>query len=105
MRAPDQRSDAACIHVAQMEDMAMRNFDLTPLWRSTVGFERLFHLIDDSLRVTDGDNYPPYNIERTCEDSYRISLALARFTPDEGTVTDEQNILTDGRPNSDARWQ
>jgi molecular chaperone IbpA len=72
----------------------MRNFDLTPLWRSTVGFDRLFDLIDDSLRLTDGDNYPPYNIERTGEDSYRISLALAGFKPDEVTVTAEQNMLT-----------
>jgi molecular chaperone IbpA len=94
MPAPDQRSDAACIHVAQVEDVAMRNFDLTPLWRSTVGFDRLFDLIDDSLRLTDGDNYPPYNIERTGEDSYRISLALAGFKPEEITVTAEQNMLT-----------
>jgi molecular chaperone IbpA len=72
----------------------MRNFDLTPLWRSTVGFDRLFDLIDDSLRLTDEDNYPPYNIERTGEDSYRISLALAGFKPDEFTVTAEQNMLT-----------
>lgn len=46
-----------------MEDVAMRNFDLTPLWRSTVGFDRLFDLIDDSLRLTGENNYPPYNIE------------------------------------------
>ena len=72
----------------------MRNFDLTPLWQSTVGFDRLFDLIDDSLRLMDGDNYPPYNIERTGEDGYRISLALAGFTPDEVTVTAEQNMLT-----------
>ena len=71
----------------------MRNFDLTPLWRSTVGFDRLFDLIDDSLTLTDGDNYPPYNIERTGEDNYRISLALAGFKPDEITVTAEQNVL------------
>src|ERR1700704_1129494 len=72
----------------------MRNFDLTPLWRSTVGFDRLFDLIDDSLRLTDGDSYPPCNIESTGEDSYRISLALAGFKPDEVTVTAEQNMLT-----------
>jgi molecular chaperone IbpA len=72
----------------------MRNFDLTPLWRSTVGFDRLFDLIDDSLRLAGEDNYPPYNIERAGEDEYRISLALAGFTPDEITVTAEQNVLT-----------
>jgi molecular chaperone IbpA len=72
----------------------MRNFDLTPLCRSTVGFDRLFDLIDDSLRLAGEDNYPPYNIERAGEDEYRISLALAGFTPDEITVTAEQNVLT-----------
>jgi len=76
-----------------VEDVAMRNFDFTPLWRSTVGFDRLFDLIDESLTLTDGDNYPPY-IERTGEDSYRVSLALAGFKPDEITVTAEQNTFT-----------
>jgi Molecular chaperone (small heat shock protein) len=77
-----------------MEDVAMRNLDLAPLWRSTVGFDRLFNLIDDSLRLTGEDNYPPYNIERTGEDEYRISLALAGFMPEEITLTAEQNMLT-----------
>jgi molecular chaperone IbpA len=73
----------------------MRNFDLTPLWRSTVGFDRLFDLVDDSLRLTGEDNnYPPYNIERAGEDEYRISLALAGFMPEEITLTAEQNMLT-----------
>ena len=72
----------------------MRNLDLAPLWQSTVGFDRLFNLIDDSLRVTGEDNYPPYNIERTGEDEYRISLALAGFMPEEITLTAEQNMLT-----------
>jgi len=72
----------------------MRTFDPTPLWRSTVGFDRLFDLIDSSLSVAGDDNYPPYNIERTGEDIYRISLALAGFTSEEVTVTTEQNLLT-----------
>jgi molecular chaperone IbpA len=72
----------------------MRNFDFTPLWRSTVGFDRLFDLIDESLTSTDEDNYPPYNIERTGEDSYRVSFALAGFKPDEISVTAEQNTFT-----------
>jgi molecular chaperone IbpA len=72
----------------------MRNFDMTPLWRSTVGFDRLFDLIDDSLRLTGEDNYPPYNIEKVGDDEYRISLALAGFMPEEITVTAEQNMLT-----------
>jgi molecular chaperone IbpA len=71
----------------------MRNYDLTPLWRSTVGFDRLFDLIDDTMRWSE-DNYPPYNIERTVEDAYQISLAVAGFTPDEIAITAEQNVLT-----------
>ena len=72
----------------------MRTYDLTPLWRSTVGFDRLFNLIDDSMRWTGADNYPPYDIERTGEDNYRISLAVAGFTPEEIAITAEQNMLT-----------
>jgi molecular chaperone IbpA len=73
----------------------MRTFDPTPLWRSTVGFDRLFDLIDESLRWSGEDNnYPPYNIERIGEDHYQIALALAGFTPEELTITAEQNVLT-----------
>lgn len=72
----------------------MRTFDPTPLWRSTIGFDRVFDLLDQSPHWTAEDNYPPYNIERTGEDHYRISLALAGFSPDEVTITAEQNVLT-----------
>jgi molecular chaperone IbpA len=72
----------------------MRTFDPTPLWRSTIGFDRLFNLLDDSTRWASEDNYPPYNIERTGTDHYRIALALAGFTADEVSVTAEQNVLT-----------
>jgi len=73
----------------------MRTFDFTPLWRSTVGFDRLFNLLDESSRWTaEENNHPPYNVERTGEDHYWISLALAGFKPDEVTITAEQNVLT-----------
>lgn len=72
----------------------MRNFDLTPLWRSSVGFDRLVDLIDESARWMAEENYPPYNIERIGEDHYQISLALAGFTPDDVAITAEQNVLT-----------
>lgn len=72
----------------------MRNYDLTPLWRSTVGFNRLFDFIDNSMPWTGEDSYPPYDIERHGEDHYRISLAVAGFTPDDITITAEQNTLT-----------
>ena len=72
----------------------MRNQELSPLWRSTVGFDHLFDMIDASLRPAEDDNYPPYNIERTGPDDYRISLALAGFRPSDVTITAEQNLLT-----------
>ena len=72
----------------------MRTFDFAPLWRSTVGFDRLLNLLDDSTKWTGEDNYPPYNIERTGEDHYQISLALAGFAPEDVTITAEQNVLT-----------
>jgi molecular chaperone IbpA len=72
----------------------MRNVNLTPFWRSSVGFDRLFDLLDENLRLEPEDNYPPYNIARTGDDSYRVSLAVAGFSPDEITVTAQQNLLT-----------
>jgi len=72
----------------------MRTFDFAPLSRSTIGFDRLFDLFDESLRHTTDDGYPPYNIERTGEDAYRITLALAGFSAEDVTVTAEQNTLT-----------
>ena len=72
----------------------MRTFDPAPLWRSTIGFDRLVDLLDQSTRWTANDTYPPYNIERSSEDNYRISLALAGFSPNEVTITAEQNMLT-----------
>ena len=72
----------------------MRTFDPTPFWRSTVGFDRLFDLMNESARWSGDVAYPHYNIEREGEDHYRISLALAGFRPDELTITAEQNVLT-----------
>ncbi|MGY4568477.1 MULTISPECIES: Hsp20 family protein [Bradyrhizobium] len=69
-------------------------FDFAPLWRSTIGFDHLAGLVDGALRHTSEDNYPPYNIERSGEDHYRISLAVAGFGADDITVTAEQNALT-----------
>lgn len=71
----------------------MRTYDFAPLWRSTIGFDRLFDLLDETQRAAE-DHYPPYNIERLGEDRYQISLALAGFSPDELTITAEQNVLT-----------
>lgn len=71
----------------------MRTYDLTPLWRSTIGFDRLFDFVDTAQRTND-DTYPPYNIERLGEDRYQISLALAGFGPADIGLTSEQNVLT-----------
>jgi molecular chaperone IbpA len=71
----------------------MRTYDLNPLWRSTIGFDRLFDLLGETQHRTE-DNYPPYNIERLREDRYQISLALAGFSPDEIAATAGQNVLT-----------
>jgi molecular chaperone IbpA len=84
----------------------MRTFDPTPLWRSTVGFDRLFDLLAESTRWTGEDNYPPYNIERTGEDHYQISLAAAGFVPEDITITAEQNVLTvEGRKTEKGEHQ
>jgi molecular chaperone IbpA len=72
----------------------MRTYDFAPLWRSSVGFDRLFDLINDTQRLEGQDNYPPYDIVRTDENAYRISLALAGFSPDEINITAQQNRLT-----------
>ncbi len=72
----------------------MRNFDLAPLYRATVGFDQIADLMD---RVLSADvsqpTYPPYNIEKTADDAYRISLAVAGFTEDELSVELRENAL------------
>jgi molecular chaperone IbpA len=85
----------------------MRTYDLTPLWRSTVGFDRLFNLLDDTSRwAGEEQNYPPYNIERTGDDQYQIALALAGFDPDDIAITAEQNVLTiEGRKSDKGNHQ
>ena len=72
----------------------MRTYDLNPLWRSTIGFDRFFDLVDAAQHADGDDNYPPCNVERLSEDRYQISLALAGFSPDEIALTAEQNVLT-----------
>ena len=79
----------------------MRTFDLTPLYRSTIGFDRLFSLIDQAAGVESTPSYPPYNIERTGENAYRISIAVAGFTDQELSIEAKEQTLTvrgDKRP-------
>jgi molecular chaperone IbpA len=69
----------------------MRTFDLAPLYRSTVGFDRLFSMLDG---FDAAPGYPPYNIERTGENAYRISVAVAGFSQDELAIEAKENTLT-----------
>lgn len=70
----------------------MRTFDLAPFYRSTVGFDRLFSLLDQTADTSTG--YPPYNIERTGENDYRISVAVSGFSPAEISIVSKENTLS-----------
>ena len=79
----------------------MRTYDFSPLYRSTIGFDRLFDMLDQT-RGESAPNWPPYNIERTGEDEYRISMALAGFSPDEIELVQKENTLfVAGHKNAD----
>jgi len=67
----------------------MRTFDFTPLYRSTVGFDRMFDMLDSSVR----SDWPPYDIEKLSDDRYRISMAVAGFAPPEIEITQQGNDL------------
>ena len=71
----------------------MNRFDFTPYRRTTVGFDRLFDLLERQARLNGGDNWPPFNIERQGDDAYRITLAVAGFKPGEIDITAQQNLL------------
>ena len=72
----------------------MNNFDLTPLFRSTVGFDRFSQLLENMTRVDDGGfSYPPYNIEKMDEDHYRIAMAIADFSENDVQITVKENSL------------
>jgi molecular chaperone IbpA len=81
------------------EDMAMRTYDFAPLSRSSVGFDRLFDLINNNAQRLNGQeaNFPPYDIARLNDDTYRITLAVAGFSPEEITITAQQNLLRRSR--------
>jgi len=80
----------------------MNRIDLTPYRRSTVGFDRLFDLLESQARNSSSENYPPFNIERRDEDSYRITLAVAGFRNADLDIVAQQNLLTvQGRKRDD----
>jgi molecular chaperone IbpA len=79
----------------QKEDMTMLNYDFSPFYRSTIGFDRLLSLLDKSAGLeSSAPAYPPYNIERTGENAYRITLAVAGFDESELSVETRENTLT-----------
>jgi molecular chaperone IbpA len=82
-------------HIASQGGCDMRHFDLTPLYRSTIGFDRLGSLLD-TLGAFEGDtpSYPPYNIERVGENEYRISMAVAGFGEKDLTIEVKENTLS-----------
>ncbi|MBZ6077378.1 Hsp20 family protein [Microvirga puerhi] len=72
----------------------MRQFDLAPLYRNTVGFDRLFSMLDQLVSVDAAPSYPPYNIERTGENAYRISVAVAGFTDQDLAIEVKENAMS-----------
>ena len=72
----------------------MRQYDLSPLYRSTVGFDRLFNMLDQASGADATGGYPPYNIERTGEHDYRISVAVAGFAEADLSIEARENTLT-----------
>jgi molecular chaperone IbpA len=82
----------------------MRTYGISAFWRSTIGFERFLDLVDAARHAAGDANYPPCNVERLSGDRYRISLALAGFSPDDIAITAEQNVLTvEGRKADNGR--
>lgn len=72
----------------------MRQYDLSPLYRSTIGFDRLFSMLDQAPGADSGNAYPPYNIERTGENAYRISIAVAGFTDRDIAIEVKETVLS-----------
>jgi molecular chaperone IbpA len=76
-----------------MEDVVMTGLDFSPLFRSTIGFDHLTRLADAAARVDAGASYPPYNIEVTGENAYRLTMAVAGFAPEDLDITVKENAL------------
>lgn len=72
----------------------MRHVDFSPLYRSTVGFDRLFTMLDSLAQPEQGQTYPPYNIEKTGDNAYRITMAVAGFGDDDLSIEAREHVLT-----------
>jgi molecular chaperone IbpA len=80
--------------IASKENTVMTTFDFSPLYRTSVGFDRLANLLASAKRVEQGTSYPPYNIRSTGENQYQITMAVAGFAESDLDISSEQNILT-----------
>jgi molecular chaperone IbpA len=79
-------------------------FDFAPLFRSAIGFDRLARLMDNAMSTTDGSSYPPYNIEKTGEDTYRLTMAVAGFRPEDlDLVVKENTLVVSGKVTSEGQ--
>ncbi len=83
----------------------MRHVDFSPLYRSTVGFDRLFSLLDGAGTAEQAPTYPPYNIERTGDNAYRITMAVAGFDESELSIEIREHLLTIKGEKSEAESQ
>jgi len=82
----------------------MTTFDFAPLFRTAIGFDRLARLVDNASSTPEATSYPPYNIERTGDDTYRLTMAVAGFRPDElDIVVKENTLLISGRVTNEGQ--
>jgi len=82
----------------------MNTFDFAPLFRTAIGFDRLARLVDTAASATEASGYPPYNIEKLGDESYRLTMAVAGFRPEELEITVKDNTLVvSGRPATEAQ--
>ena len=82
----------------------MTTFDFAPLFRTAIGFDRLARLMDTAASAPDASSYPPYNIEKTGEDTYRLTMAVAGFRPEElDLVVKENTLVVSGKVISDSQ--
>jgi molecular chaperone IbpA len=89
----DRRITHDALHVASNGGYDMRQFDFAPLYRQTVGFDRLFNLLDQGGPYDSASSYPPYNIERVSENAYRVTLAVAGFALEDLVIETKENTL------------
>jgi molecular chaperone IbpA len=82
------------LNLADPQEDDMRTYDFSPLYRSAVGFDRLANLLESAARTSQENGWPPYNIETTGENAYRIEIAVAGFKPDELNIEVKENLLT-----------